>query len=269
MTTYTAALIATVLTLSALAADTNSEAALLGAIPSAVRAPTAQLAAELLEDVCPDRVNLSRPGCNDWDRTPPPGGVPPPHSINGILSGHFLSAESDDVLVSSERDETHVDRYSGTLLMTRRAGAWRALWYRSGTVTNRCMKVSMASGRDIPLCESAYIEGGHLTHDLFAINVLPTGPDERLLLETDTFAWPNRAQKETLDSVRPLVQGDPGVEAKVHYFRSDNAAGDDLSQVLQKIGEPHTIDFLLDRSGAFVVAPSNAAFFRVFSARPN
>lgn len=215
----------------------------------------------------PGRVALSRLGCNGWDRATD-AAVLPPHSISGILSGHFLSAESDDVLVSAERGEGHVDRYGGTLLMTMQGGVWKPLWYHSGTITDRCMKVRAATGRDIPVCETAYIMGGHHTHDLSAIKVLPTGPDEQLLLSTDTFAWPNRAQKETLDSVKLLAKGGLGIEARVHYFRSGNASGDDLDRVLQKVGEVHTVDFLL-KDDTFVVAPGSAAFLKSFSASPN
>jgi len=268
MTTSKAALIAVVLTLSARAADTNSETALLGAVPSEVQPPAGQVARELLEALCPGHVALSRLGCNDWDQTPEGTSVLHPRSITGVLSGHFLSAESDDVLVSAERGEGHVDRYGGTLLMTRQAGAWKPLWYQSGTISDRCMKIRAASGRDMPACETAYIMGGHQTHDLYAINVLPTGPKKQLLLTTDTFAWPDRAQKETLDSVRLLAKDAPGVEAKVHYFRSGNTAGDDLSQVLQRVGEAHAVDFLL-KDDTFVVAPGSAAFLKSFSAPPN
>lgn len=268
MSASKAALIAIVLTLSARAADTNSETALLGAVPSEVQAPAGQLARELLEAVCPGHVALSRLGCNDWDQTPESGSVLHPRSIAGVLSGHFLSAESDDVLVSAERGEGHVDRYGGALLMTRQAGGWKPLWYQSGTITDRCMKVRAASGRDMPVCETAYIMGGHQTHDLYAINVLPTGPTRQPLLSTDTFAWPNRAQKETLDSVKLLAKGGPGIEARVHYFRSGNTAGDDLSQVLERVGEVHTLDFLL-KDDTFVVAPGSAAFLKSFSAPAN
>jgi hypothetical protein len=262
-------LIAIVLTLSARGADTDPETALLGAVPSEVQPPAGQVARELLEAVCPGQVALSPLGCNDSDRTPESGSVLRPRSIVGILPGHFLSAESDDVLVSAKRSEGHIDRYGGTLLMTRQAGVWKPLWYHSGTITNRCMKIRAASGRDMPVCESAYIMGGHLTHDLYAIDVLPAGANEQILLSTDTFSWPNWAQKETLDSVRLLARGgSPVVEARVHYFRSDNAAGDDLSDVLQKVGAARTIDFLL-RGEMFIVAPGSAAFFKTFSALPN
>ena len=265
MNTSMAALIAVVLTFGAQAADTNSETALLGAVPSEVQIPAGQVARELLEAVCPGHVALSRLGCNDWDQTTESGSALRPHSILGILPGHFLSAESDDVLVSAERGEGHADRYGGTLLMTRQAGGWKPLWYHSGTITDRCMKISALSRRDIPVCETAYIMGGHQTHDLYAINVLAIEPNEQLLLSTDTFAWPNRAQKETLDSVRLLTKGGPGIEAKVHYFRGGNAAGDDLEQVLQKTGEVHAVDFWL-KDDAFVVAPGSAAFLKSFSA---
>jgi hypothetical protein len=271
MTTFNAALIALVLGLSVCAADTNSEAALLGAVPSEVQPATGRVATELLEAICPSHVtsNVLGPGCSDWDGVRLRGSVPPPRSINGILFGHFLSATSDDVLVSSERDETHAYRFGGTLLMTKHAGRWKPLWYRSGTITSHCMKVTAISGRDIPVCEEAYIMGGHQTHDLYAIDVLSTGPTKQLLLSTDTFAWPNRAQKETLDSVRLSAKGgSPLLEANVHYFRSDNATGADLSEVLQRVGEAHTIDFFL-KDDAFVVAPDSAAFLKSFLAKPN
>lgn len=268
MSTWKAALIAIALALSVGAADTDPETALLGAIRSEVQPPTGLEMREILEAVCSGHVALSQPGCTNWDQTAEADAVPPLHSVSGILSGHFLSAESNDVLVSAERGESHVDRYGGTLLMTRQAGRWKPLWYQSGAITARCMKVHSASGRDIPVCETTYIMGGHQTHDLYAINVLPTGPNRQLLLSTDTFAWPNLAQKETLDSVRLLTKGGPGIEARVHYFRSGNRAGDDLDGVLQKRGEVRAVDFLL-RDDAFVVAPGSAVFLKSFLGRPN
>jgi hypothetical protein len=75
-------------------------------------------------------------------------------------------------------------------------------------------------------------------------------------------------QKETLDTVKLLSRnGTAVVEARVHYFRSDNANGAQLGDVIQTIGKPHIIDFLL-KDGNFVVPPSSAAFFRVFLISP-
>ena len=200
----------------------------------------------------PSRAN---PGCSRGDAPP---GVAPPRSVSGVLLGHFLSAETDDALVSAERGETHPDRYGGALFLTRQAGVWKPLWYSSGTITDHCMKVRSASGRDVPVCESAYIMGGHRTHDLYALTILPTGPVEQILLSTDTFAWPNRLQKETLDSVKPLSRdGSTMVEVRVHYFRSDNPGGSDLSDPDKIAGEPHIIDFHLEGT-KFVVTPASA-----------
>jgi hypothetical protein len=157
-----AMLVAIVLTLSARVADANSEAALLGSVPSEVQPPTGQFVVALLETVCPGSVALSRtgPGCKNWDRPRPSGSVAPPHSVRGILLDHFLSAESNDALVSADRGETDPDRLGGTLFMTREAGVWKPLWYHGGTITDHCMKVRKDSGREVPVCESAYVMGG-------------------------------------------------------------------------------------------------------------
>jgi len=71
----------------------------------------------------------------------------------GAIFGHFLDPESDDAAVGGASAEGHPYRWGGTLLLSRRGGAWIPIWYRSALIIDSCEKIALPDRREILLCE--------------------------------------------------------------------------------------------------------------------
>ena len=88
----------------------------------------------------------------------------------GVIFGHFLAPESDDAAVSGSSAEGHAGRYGGTLLLSRRGGAWTPIWYRSALIIDSCEKIALPDQRQILLCEDEDSGIGHALHYLYAVD---------------------------------------------------------------------------------------------------
>lgn len=90
-------------------------------------------------DVCPAGAS-SRSG--QWD-------------LNAAIPGHFVSQESEDVLLSGSGCEDHADGYGGSFLFTRSGGEWHLLNYAPARIANDCKKLNGSDGRDLLICEAS------------------------------------------------------------------------------------------------------------------
>lgn len=88
-------------------------------------------------------------------------------SLIDVTRGHFLSAASDDAVISTEGCESHSENFGGSILLTRRAERWIMLWYQSGVETLRCHKVQLKSGRGILVCLGEYGGQGNVWMQLY------------------------------------------------------------------------------------------------------
>lgn len=89
----------------------------------------------------------------------------------GIIYGHFLSATSEDAVVSGWSAETHPYLWNGTLLLTKSNGKWKPLWYKSAVLTHSCGKAPMPSGREVLFCEAEDAGMGHVYHYVFWVDL--------------------------------------------------------------------------------------------------
>lgn len=89
----------------------------------------------------------------------------------GVIYGHFLSANTEDAVVSGWSAESHPYLWSGTLLLTRSNGAWKPLWYKSAVLTHSCGKAAMRSGREVLFCEAEDGGMGHVFHYVFWVDL--------------------------------------------------------------------------------------------------
>jgi hypothetical protein len=56
-------------------------------------------------------------------------------SLRRVTRGHFLSAASDDAVISTIGCDPHGSNWGGSALLTRGAEKWRMLWYKPGVET--------------------------------------------------------------------------------------------------------------------------------------
>lgn len=105
-----------------------------------------------------------------------------------VVYGRFLSAESDDAVVSGSSAETHPSLWGGTMLLTKRNGAWTPMWYKSAIITRSCQKVTTPGRREILLCEARNGGMGHRYHDVYSVDFLkPMTQMETLLARANSF----------------------------------------------------------------------------------
>ena len=120
-----------------------------------------------------------------------------------IIFGHFLAPESNDATVSGWSAETHPYRWGGTLLLSRRLGAWVPIWYRSGLIADSCEKVVLPDRREVLLCEDEDSGMGHALHYLYVVDLEhPSDLEHSLLVKADTFKDDCVDQKQLLKDFR-------------------------------------------------------------------
>ncbi|HWP85197.1 MAG TPA: hypothetical protein VNN17_08405 [Terriglobia bacterium] len=246
----------------------------LGAIPSEVQSPLSEVVRPLLEVLCPGRV-IRGPylllGCDP--AAPEPANEPwrPPHTVNGVLAGHFQSPDSEDVILSGSRREGHPFRWGGTLLMTRQQGQWKPLWYRSGIITRHCMTVN-AAGRQLLVCESGYQLDGHKQHAIYTLELNADGPVQELLLATDSYDTVSERQQQRVESVRLARTGDsPVLRIRLHHERQEcrKPWQECRPEDFQVAGPPpgdYDLDYHLRGSRLVLSSASEALFRRLFPA---
>ena len=106
----------------------------------------------------------------------------------GVIYGHFLSANSEDAVVSGWSAETHPYLWNGTLLLTKSKGTWKPLWYKSAVLTRSCGKAAMPSGREVLFCEAEDAGMGHVFHYVFWVDLTaPVIWQKSLLTVADSY----------------------------------------------------------------------------------
>jgi len=121
----------------------------------------------------------------------------------GIIFGHFLAPDSDDAAVSGSSAEGHADRWGGSLLLSRRDGAWVPVWYRSSLIIDSCEKVALPDRREVLLCEDEDSGMGHALHYLYAVDFeRPSDMKHSLLARADSFEDQCLSQKQLLRGFR-------------------------------------------------------------------
>jgi hypothetical protein len=142
--------------------------------PSDSKDPKQSGGAALLEAVCPGRVVVDKEiGC----RGACPDFTGFPEEILGwrlvaVTRGHFLSAQSDDAVLSMLGCEAHSENWGGTILLTRNSRTWKMLWYKAGVATSQCHKVKLRDGREILVCLGGYGGQGNIWTVLYAEDLL-------------------------------------------------------------------------------------------------
>jgi len=148
------------------------------AFPADSLKPSVAYGSELLESVCPGRVN-------DADEVRCKGACPEITGFPGdgfewtlthVNRGHFLSPASDDAVLSMSGCEPHSMNFGGTILLTRRSHGWSMLWYKPGVDTRQCHKVALRNRREILVCLGEYGGQGNIWKALYVEDLLTPTP---------------------------------------------------------------------------------------------
>lgn len=224
-------------------------------LPSDVVPLTQHTAATLLEQECPQGVTVIDDGRIDCtDRYLDGNGLQWAFSV---VHGHFLSPTSEDALVDGWGGEMHPQLYGGSLLLTKKGGTWRRVWYQSGLRTRHCSRVTLESGRDLLVCEEEYGMMGTIDHLLYTIDALSPEQcrDSKVLVATscEGVCTCSETRIQSIDKIelhRRPQEGQVGMSVQVRSGRHVLTASEQEACNAGKEIEPpptktDTIDFVL------------------------
>lgn len=179
--------------------------------PSDGKPPAEANGAELLEAVCPGHVQVGKEiGCGKYCPEYTSFGAFGDNfdwSLVNVTFGHFLSASSEDSVLSMGGCEPHSENFGGTILLTREHQRWKMLWYKAGVDTQQCHKIGLPGGRGILVCMGASGAGpGFIIDTLYVEDLRNPSPSlmadgPRFLSMTDTMTT---CGENTEDETKPL-----------------------------------------------------------------
>jgi hypothetical protein len=122
-----------------------------------------------------------------------------------VVYGHFLSATSEDAVVSGWSAETHPLLWGGTLLLTKRNGGWAPVWYKNSVITHSCEKVMTPGKRELLVCEDRDGGMGHILHYVYNVDLRkPTDRRTSPLVLADSFNNICVGRKQRITSLKWL-----------------------------------------------------------------
>ena len=131
----------------------------------------------LLQLICPGHTEAS--GCDVC-----PGGT----SFNGgrwdlsaVIPGHFLSPQSDDMLLGGVGCEDHADLNGGSFLFTRSGNKWKLVNYAPARIAGDCKKVKSSDERDLLICRWSDQHFGIRDEFLYLLDPAVSNSDARKL----------------------------------------------------------------------------------------
>jgi hypothetical protein len=186
---------------------------------------------------------------------------------DGVIFGHFLSPTSDDAAINCFGCDGHAELFGGTLLLTKK-GDWEPVWYKPGIITRHCRRVSLATGRQILLCEETDGGMGHSIHGLYAVDFTkPRFAWDSVLLMADSYgsAMLGGVQTQAIDRVEFDETAQRGLLLRVYARHGrirlrPNYANERLP--VPSVSS-HEVDFRLD-GDTFKVTPETAVSAKLF-----
>jgi hypothetical protein len=160
--------------------------------PSDGKPPTEANGAELLQAVCPGRVQVGEEiGCGK--ECPSFAGLKElvPWSLITVMLGHFLSPTSNDAVLFMQGCEAGNKNFGGTILLSQGFQGWAIVWYKAGVETSQCHKVPLQTAREILVCIGTTGVAGSLVTELYVEDLLNPGATLRAEDETPFLAARN------------------------------------------------------------------------------
>ncbi len=187
---------------------------------------------------------------------------------DGVIFGHFLSPTSEDAAVNCFACDGHAELNGGTLLLTRKSGQWAPVWYKAGVITRHCRRISLATGRQILLCEETDGGMGHSLHGLYTVDFTnPKFAWDRALLIADSYSdtMLGGVQTQSIERVAFEDAGPGEVRVRVYarHGRAKLPNADEAERLPIPKVSSYEIDFRLVGE-TFTLAPETATAASLF-----
>jgi len=190
---------------------------------------------------------------------------------DGVIFGHFLSPTSEDAAINCFGCESHPSLFGGTLLLTKKAGDWIAVWYMSGIITRHCRRVSLATGRQILFCEATDGGMGHSFHMLYTVDfTTPQFAWDSVVLMADSYnsLMHGGVQTQSIDRVSFEETGQSSLLVRVHarHGRIDLRPDYNGERLPKPKLSNYEVDFRLDGE-VFKVTRETSSSAKLFGVR--
>jgi hypothetical protein len=144
--------------------------------------PSSKTQAAMLTALCEGTVKEGV--CDTCPSSNAPGGG---FTLDRVILGHFLQANSIDAFVTIAGCEQMHASIAWGFLLSRRESQWETVQDMLGLDLNHCHKMRFRSGRQLLVCEDYRMESFHLMHNVEAIHAEADAIHLRnLLTATDT-----------------------------------------------------------------------------------
>jgi hypothetical protein len=153
-------------------------------------------------------------------------------------------------------------------LLTKKSGKWEPVWYKAGVSTRHCRRVSLATGRQILLCEETDGGMGHSIRGLYVVDFTkPKFAWDNVVLMADSYSFLliGGVQTQVIDRVSLDETGPDGLVLRVHarHGRVDLPLDHPNEHLPTPKVSNFEVDFRLD-GATFTVTPATAATGKLF-----
>lgn len=186
----------------------------------------------------------------------------------GVIFGHFLSPASEDAAIDCFGCEGHPSLFGGTLLLTKKLGEWKPVWYKAGIITRHCRRVSLSNGRQILFCEETDGGMGHNIHGLYTVEFTnPRFAWDSVVLMADSYSslLIGGVQTQSIERVSFDQAADGGLLVRIYarHGRIDLSPDYPNGQLPKPKVSNYEVDFRL-QGERLKVTPETASSAKLF-----
>jgi hypothetical protein len=95
--------------------------------------------------------------------------------LRNSLSGHFASAQDNELIVGGFNCDSHANNFGGSFIFSLKSGKPRLMRYDSGLITDTCHKFLYADGREFLVCRGGWSGQGLNDSHVFLTRFDATG----------------------------------------------------------------------------------------------
>jgi len=108
--------------------------------------------------------------------------------LQSATSGHFTSANDDNLLLSGSGCDSHANNFGGSFVFTFKDGKAKLIRYDNGLLTDQCHKFDFADGRNFLVCRGGFTGQGENDEDVSTASFAASGEEavDYLISTNDT-----------------------------------------------------------------------------------